>query len=67
MKWDKKIKPYYSNGTIRIVKKFLLFPKCLWNMKSNKYEYRWLEFAMVEQEYKRNRFYICWMDNYWAN
>lgn len=68
MKWNKKSKPCIHVGERRIIEKFLFFPKCLWNIKEKKYEYRWLEFAKIEQEYRRVRYRNnrYWSDMYWG-
>lgn len=55
MRW---IKP--DTGDVRVVKRFLIFPKTLLNPVSEKRETRWLEFAHIKQQY-----YLCWCDVVW--
>lgn len=37
--------------SLRTVKKFLLFPRILRNMETNRREFRWLEFAIIQQSW----------------
>jgi len=68
-----------SIGDLRIVKKFLLFPKYLQN-SDGFMEARWFEVASIEQIYEERTDYDCpsadaiymsstvdWFDNRWAN
>ena len=48
-KWKKKQQP--KEGDMRIVGRFLLFPKCLNG------EWRWLENAQIQQEYRPTRWF----------
>ncbi len=54
-----------SKDEIRIVKKFLLFPKSI--MYNNSYELRWLEVASFIQQYEFTRDGSCWVDVCWAD
>lgn len=55
MRWNKKPKPQL--GDVRIVKKFLWFPKCING------EYRFLEVAIFKQKYD----YCVWEDIEWID
>lgn len=65
MRWKKKQKSYPKDGEIRIVNKFLLFPRVINN------EYRWLELVKIEQFY-RGYDYVhgtggFWIDKDWID
>ena len=50
MKWlikDEEVIPY---GTTRYKKRFLLFPKTIWNDNKGGHELRWLEVATWEEK-----------------
>lgn len=57
MKWESK-KPFI--GQRRTVKRFLWFPL---NLKT---EWRWLETAIIKQQYTSNRM-VCNEQKYWNN
>lgn len=68
MKFIKKDKP--KIGDRRIIKKFLLFPKCLKN-KDGKEETRWLKNTFIEQERRElhgfdRTMYYSWVDIKWS-
>lgn len=55
MRWreNKKHKSYPKDDEIRIVSKFLLFPKCIDR------EYRWLENVKIKQRYLKLEIHDC--------
>jgi len=63
-------------GETRIIKKFLLFPKCLQNLDGF-FESRWFETAIIEEIYEERGVYISadpgyssevdWWENRWVN
>jgi hypothetical protein len=57
MKW-KRDKEY--DGELRIIRKFLWFPKTL------DYETRWLEFANIKQEFQAGYMLNYWEDISWV-
>ena len=62
MKWKTKPQPEPKHNDKRIVKRFLLFPKRL------DLEYRWLEWAYIEQHYDAYDFVhmSSWRTQHWA-
>jgi hypothetical protein len=72
MKW--KVKPEPNIGTLRVVKKFLFFPKKLESINGLNMQVRWLERASYVQEFKMahvsgSAFGITeetWVDIKWA-
>lgn len=64
MRWKKKFKEYPKDGDVRIITKFLLFPRYVDG------EYRWLEVVKIEQfyhgyDYERDVGGF-WVDKCWA-
>lgn len=68
MRW--KAKPKLIEGNTRTIKRFLFFPRCI-----NK-EWRWLEFASIDQKaeyvcvyanYMGKSYELGWVDQSWAN
>lgn len=55
-----------ARGETRVVKRFLIFPKCLPIEGASSYQgekqHRWWEYAMINQEY----FGWGWVDKYWV-
>ena len=52
-----------KDGDERVVRKFLWFPRLLWNPDSGSEEYRWLEYAHIKQEWET---YSCgWRNMSW--
>ena len=45
MRWDATFRSLPARGTIRYVRRFLLFPTCIGK------EYRWLEWVWIKQSY----------------
>lgn len=60
MRWKKKDKKYPEDGATRIITRFLLFPKCIYN------QYRWLEIVKIEQSYIGYD-YTCDMGGFWVD
>lgn len=61
MRWGKQ---KLSEGDIRIIEKFLIFPKCIDE------EWRWWERVIYEQKYtnyKFGSFDYTWIDIKWIN
>ena len=65
----RKVKP--KEGAVRIIKKFLLFPKTLpWaDVGGARLVTRWLETAEIKQKYSRiyGEYYMDWVDISWAD
>lgn len=68
MRWDFKTKYTPDEFSKRTVRKFIIIPTLLPVLMGDyyKYEYRWLEWATVEQTY-----YVFpdegWVDRHWIN
>lgn len=57
----------YQTGDIRIIYKFLIFPKRLPNFNTEKMETRWLEFTCIKQECYNTKSIFSWNDICWYN
>ena len=53
MRWRKKQKYYPKDNEERVVRKFLIFPKCV------DHEYRWLEKVKIRQRYLEEEMHKC--------
>lgn len=63
MRWRKRKRPvigFTTEGSVRIVTRFLLLPLCLGN------EYRWLEYAKTQQRYCVSYYTAGWYDERWV-
>lgn len=75
MRWQKKkSKNKPQEGNERIIKKFLLFPKCLPQSQNGGKQWRWLEWAWIKQKCvtryygpERSSDVLDWISLRWVN